>query len=107
MAKVLGFNPQQSYVELHDTIKLQRSLIEELVKLNEGYEEEVKRLVGEYDKIYVLYTTIEEILKHYDPMQYGFPKVVDKEFMERMLSRRNNPNIEFMDFSKPKADEQV
>ena len=107
MAKVLGFNPQQSYIDMENTIKLQRSLIEELVKLNEGYEEEVKRLVGEYDKIYVLYTTIEEILKHYDPMQYGFPKVVDKEFMERMLSRRNNPNIEFIDFSKPKADEQV
>jgi hypothetical protein len=108
MAKVLGFNPpNESYVELNDTIKLQRSLIEELIKLNEGYEEEVKRLVGEYDKIYVLYTTIEEILKHYDPMQYGFPKVVDKEFMERIISRRNNPNIEFMDFSKPIVDEQV
>jgi hypothetical protein len=40
-------------------------------------------------------------------MQYGFPKVVDKEFMERLINRRNNPNIEFIDFSKPKADEQV
>jgi hypothetical protein len=107
MAKVLGFNPQQSYIDMENTIKLQRSLIEELVKLNEGYEEEVKRLVGEYDKIYVLYTTIEEILKHYDPMQYGFPKVVDKEFMERLINRRNNPNIEFIDFSKPIVDEQV
>ena len=105
MAKVLGFNPQQSYIDMENTIKLQRSLIEELVKLNEGYEEEVKRLVGEYDKIYVLYTTIEEILKHYDPMQYGFPKVVDKEFMERIINRRNNPNIEFIDFSKQKESE--
>lgn len=107
MAKVLGFNPQQSYIELQDTIKLQRSLIEELVKLNEGYELEVKRLVGEYDKIYVLYTTIEEILKHYDPMEYGIPKVMDKEFMEKINFRRNNPNIEFIDFSKPIVDEQV
>jgi hypothetical protein len=55
MAKVLGFNPQQSYIEMEDTIKLQRSLIEELIKLNEGYEEEVKRLVGEYDKLYEKY----------------------------------------------------
>jgi len=107
MAKVLGFNPQQSYIDMENTIKLQRSLIEELVKLNEGYEEEVKRLVGEYDKIYVLYTTIEEILKHYDPMVYGIPKVMDKEFMKKIINRRNNPNIEFIDFNKPKADEQV
>jgi hypothetical protein len=63
--------------------------------------------VGEYDKIYVLYTTIEEILKHYDPMQYGFPKVVDNEFMQKIIIRRNNPNVEFIDFNKPKADEQV
>ena len=55
MAKVLGFNPQQSYIEMDDTIKLQRSLIEELVRLNEGYEAEVKRLVGEYDKLYEKY----------------------------------------------------
>jgi hypothetical protein len=55
MAKVLGFNPQQSYIEMEDTIKLQRSLIEELIKLNEGYEAEVKRLVGEYDKLYERY----------------------------------------------------
>jgi len=55
MAQVLGFNPQQSYIEMEDTIKLQRSLIEELVKLNEGYEAEVKRLVGEYDKLYEKY----------------------------------------------------
>jgi hypothetical protein len=55
MAKVLGFNPQQSYIEMEDTIKLQRSLIEELVRLNEGYESEVKRLVGEYDKLYEKY----------------------------------------------------
>jgi hypothetical protein len=55
MAKVLGFNPQQSYIEMDDTIKLQRSLIEELVRLNEGYEGEVKRLVGEYDKLYEKY----------------------------------------------------
>ena len=56
MAKVLGFNPpKESYVELHDTIRLQRSLIEELIKLNDGYEAEVKRLVGEYDKLYEKY----------------------------------------------------
>jgi hypothetical protein len=56
MATILGFNPpKESYVELHDTIRLQKGLIEELVKLNAGYEEEVKRLVGEYDKLYEKY----------------------------------------------------
>jgi len=55
MAKVLGFNPQQSYIDMENTIKLQRSLIEELIRLNEGYEAEVKRLVGEYDKLYEKY----------------------------------------------------
>jgi hypothetical protein len=56
MATVLGFNPpKESYVELHDTIRLQKGLIEELVKLNAGYEQEVKRLVGEYDKLYEKY----------------------------------------------------
>jgi hypothetical protein len=108
MAKVLGFNPpNESYVELHDKIKLQKSLIEELVKLNEGYEEEVKRLVGEYDKIYGLYTAMSELLKHYDPIQFGYPKVEDKDFMKMINARRNNPNIEFIDFSKPIVDEQV
>ena len=56
MATILGFNPpKESYVELHDTIRLQKGLIEELVKLNAGYEQEVKRLVGEYDKLYEKY----------------------------------------------------
>ena len=56
MAKVLGFDKDASKVyELENTVKLQQSLIEELVKLNAGYEQEVKRLVGEYDKLYEKY----------------------------------------------------
>jgi hypothetical protein len=49
MAKVLGFNPTQTndYFELANRVELQQKLIEELIKLNEGYEAEVKRLVGE------------------------------------------------------------
>ena len=101
MAKVLGFNPpNESYVELHDTIKLQRSLIEELIKLNEGYEAEVKRLVGEYDKMY-------ELLKYYDPMLFGYSEVVDADLMKRISNRRGTPGVEFIDFSKPIVDEQV
>jgi len=100
MAKVLGFNPQQSYIEMEDTIKLQRSLIEELIKLNEGYEAEVKRLVGEYDKMY-------ELLKYYDPMLFGHSEVVDVDLMKRISNRRAISGVEFIDFSKPKADEQV
>jgi hypothetical protein len=101
MAKVLGFNPpNESYVELHDTIKLQRSLIEELIKLNEGYEAEVKRLVGEYDKMY-------ELLKYYDPMLFGYSEVVDADLMKRISNRRGTSGVEFIDFSKPIVDEQV
>jgi uncharacterized coiled-coil protein SlyX len=56
MAKVLGFDKDASKVyELENKVKLQQSLIEELVKLNAGYEQEVKRLVGEYDKLYEKY----------------------------------------------------
>ena len=57
MAKVLGFNPTQTndYFELNEKVKLQSQLIEELMKLNAGYEMEVKRLVGEYDKLYEKY----------------------------------------------------
>jgi uncharacterized coiled-coil protein SlyX len=56
MAKVLGFDKDASKVyELENKITLQQSLIEQLFKLNAGYEEEVKRLVGEYDKLYEKY----------------------------------------------------
>jgi hypothetical protein len=89
MAKVLGFNPQQSYIEMEATITLQRSLIEELIKLNDGYEAEVKRLVGEYDKIYELYLMGEQLLKNYDARKFGYP---------------TPPSIEFIDFSKNKQN---
>jgi hypothetical protein len=98
MAKVLGFNPpKESYVELHDTIRLQRSLIEELIKLNEGYEAEVKRLVVEYDKIYDLYLMGEELLKNYDPDRFGYPKFVNKDIIRK---NQKNEGVEFKDFSK-------
>jgi hypothetical protein len=101
MAKVLGFNPpKESYVELHDTIRLQKGLIEELVKLNAGYEQEVKRLVGEYDNLYEQYKNAEQLLKHYDPSNFGYPKVIDKDIMKRRGSNRNIKGIEFIDFSK-------
>jgi hypothetical protein len=82
MAKVLGFNPpNESYVELHDTIRLQRSLIEELIKLNEGYEGEVKRLVGEYDKLYEMYLSVVKELQKVNPNAAGYPKYVEfKDF---------------------------
>jgi len=57
MAKVLGFNPQQTsdYFELTQKVRLQQQLIEDLAKLNFGQQEEIKRLVGEYDKLYEKY----------------------------------------------------
>ena len=97
MAKVLGFNPQQSYIDMENTIKLQRSLIEELIRLNEGYEAEVKRLVGEYDKIYELYLMGEELLKNYDPDRFGYPKFVNKDIIRK---NQKNEGVEFKDFSK-------
>jgi predicted ATPase len=57
MAVVLGNNPQQSneYFMLVQKVKLQTQLIEDLMKLNMGQEEEIKRLVSEYDKLYEQY----------------------------------------------------
>ena len=102
MAKVLGFNPQQSYIDMENTIKLQRSLIEELIKLNEGYEAEVKRLVGEYDKIYELYLMGEELLKNYDPDKFGYPKFVNKDIIRK---NQKNEGVQFIDFSKKVENE--
>ena len=102
MAKVLGFNPQQSYIDMENTIKLQRSLIEELIKLNEGYEAEVKRLVGEYDKIYDLYLMGEELLKNYDPDKFGYPKFVNKDIIRK---NQKNEGVQFIDFSKKVENE--
>ena len=102
MAKVLGFNPQQSYIDMENTIKLQRSLIEELIKLNEGYEAEVKRLVGEYDKIYELYLMGEELLKNYDPDMFGYPKIVNKDIIRK---NQKNEGVQFIDFSKKVENE--
>lgn len=57
MAVILGHNPTETsdYFELSEKVKLQQQLIEELMKLNAGYEQEVIRLVGEYDKLYEQY----------------------------------------------------
>lgn len=57
MATILGNNTQHSseYFALVQKEKLQRQLIEDLMKLNMGQQEEIKRLVGEYDKLYEKY----------------------------------------------------
>lgn len=57
MAKVLGFNPTQTndYFELSEKAKALDKLVGELASLNLAYEEEIKRLVGEYDKLYEKY----------------------------------------------------
>ena len=62
MAKVLGFEPENKKVyDLEQKIQLQEKLIEELLKLNKGYEEEVQRLVGEYDKLYIKYSATQNL----------------------------------------------
>jgi predicted ATPase len=57
MAVVLGHNPTQTndYFELTQKVKLQTQLIDELIKLNQGQEAEITRLVMEYDKLYERY----------------------------------------------------
>jgi hypothetical protein len=105
MAQVIGHDLRQYHNELSDKVRLQEKLIDELVKLNENYEVEVKRLVDEYNKLYELHLGMGELLKHYDPAQFGYPKVVDKELMEKVAKRRDIPGVEFIDFSKPKTND--
>jgi hypothetical protein len=105
MARVIGHDLRQYHNELSDKVRLQEKLIDELVKLNENYEVEVKRLVDEYNKLYELHLGMGELLKHYDPAQFGYPKHVDKEVMEKVAKRRDIPGVEFIDFSKPKTND--
>jgi predicted ATPase len=60
MAKVLGFNPTQSndYFELSEKAKALEKLVKELVELNQSQDEEMRRLVGEYDKLYEKYVEL-------------------------------------------------
>lgn len=56
MATIIGKDPQsQQIYELEQKVQLRDRMIEELMKLNDGYETEVKRLVDEYDKLYSKY----------------------------------------------------
>jgi hypothetical protein len=107
MAKVLGFNPTQTndYFELAQKVRGLEKLVGELSSLNLAYEEEVKRLVGEYDKLYGQYLNVEQLLKQYDPSNFGYPNVVDKDIIKRRGSNRNIKGIEFIDFSKPNTNE--
>ena len=107
MAKVLGFNPTETndYFELAQKVRGLEKLVGELSSLNLAYEAEVKRLVGEYDKLYENYSNVEQLLKNYDPSQFGYPKIVSKDIMKRRGSNRNMEGIEFIDFSKPQTNE--
>jgi hypothetical protein len=107
MAKVLGFNKtgNDDYFELLQRAELQQKLITDLIKLNEAYEAEVKRLVGEYDIVYQNYLDAIAILQKYDPHNFGYPKFLNKDLIKIRASNRNIEGVEFIDFSKPKADE--
>ena len=98
MATIIGKDLTAYHNQLTDKVELQQKLIEELIKLNQAQEEEIKRIVGEYDKMY-------ELLKYYDPMLFGYSEVVDVDLMKRISNRRGTSGLEFIDFSKPKADE--
>jgi predicted ATPase len=60
MAKVLGFNPTQSndYFEIAEKAAALEKLVKELVELNQSQDEEMRRLVGEYDKLYEKYVEL-------------------------------------------------
>jgi phosphopantothenate synthetase len=60
MAKVLGFNPTQTndYFEVNEKAKALEKLVKELVELNQAQDEEMRRIVGEYDKLYEKYEAL-------------------------------------------------
>ena len=60
MAKVLGFNPTQTndYFEVSEKAAALEKLVKELVELNQSQDEEMRRLVGEYDKLYEKYVEL-------------------------------------------------
>jgi predicted ATPase len=60
MAKVLGFNPTQTndYFELAEKVKVLEKLVKELVQLNQSQDEEMRRIVGEYDTLYEKYVQL-------------------------------------------------
>ena len=107
MARVIGKDLTAYHNELTDKVELQQKLIEELVKLNQAQEEEIKRIVGEYDTLYDGYLNCAELLKHYDPQNFGYPKIdsYDKDLMRRKIMSRDIKGVEFVDFSKPKTNE--
>ena len=98
MAKVIGKDLTAYHNQLTDRVDLQQKLIEELVKLNQGQEEEIKRIVGEYDTLYGQYLNCTELLKQYDPQNFGYPKVTDNDIMKR--KNKDIKGVEFIDFSK-------
>ena len=73
--------------------------------MNEAYEGEVKRLVGEYDIVYENYLNAIAILQQYDPHNFGYSEFLNKDLIKIRASNRNIKGVEFVDFSKPKADE--
>jgi len=107
MATIIGKDLNAYHNQLTDKVELQQKLIEELVKLNQAQEEEIKRIAGEYDILYGQYLNCAELLKHYDPQNFGYPKIesYDKDIMKKKIMSRNIEGVEFIDFSKPKADE--
>jgi predicted ATPase len=60
MAKILGHNPTQStaYIEVVEKANALEKIVGELVQLNQAQDEEIKRIVGEYDKLYEKYQTL-------------------------------------------------
>lgn len=62
MATIIGKDPQaQQIYDLEQKVQLRDKMIEELMKLNDSYEVEVKRLVDEYDKLYSKYAATQII----------------------------------------------
>ena len=104
MAKVLGFNTTETndYFELAQKVRGLEKLVGELSSLNLAYEAEVKRLVGEYDKLYGQYLNVEQLLKNYDPDKFGYPKFVNKDIIRK---NQKSEGVQFIDFNKPNTNE--
>ena len=85
MAKVLGFNPTEhkTYREAVEKAEQLERLVKELVQLNQAQDEEIRRIIGEYDSLYEKYDSIKKKIK----------------------TGNNIPGIEFIDFTKPNTNE--
>lgn len=60
MATIIGHNPTEhkTYREAVEKSQALEKIVKELVELNQSQDAEIRRIVGEYDKLYEKYETL-------------------------------------------------